>query len=210
MVNFRLPYFARSPRDFWDRWHISLSTWLRDYLYRPLGGNRGGLTFTCRNLMLTMLLGGLWHGAAWNYVLWGCYHGAILSIHRVLVARRGIKNVADGIGVGLAKTFGFGLLTLYGWLLFRAHSFKQIVQFTRVLFTGAGGLTFGAALPGFSAFLGVILLVAWEIAQFSSGGSAKFYQKIPQWQLGFANAAMVFLTFMGMSNEPAQFIYFQF
>jgi D-alanyl-lipoteichoic acid acyltransferase DltB (MBOAT superfamily) len=78
-VNFRQPYFARSPREFWQRWHISLSRWLGDYLYKPLGGSRGSLAFTCRNLMLTMLLGGLWHGAAWNFVLWGLYHGTILS-----------------------------------------------------------------------------------------------------------------------------------
>ena len=82
MVNFNQPYFATNPQDFWRRWHISLSTWLRDYLYVPLGGNRGGLLFVCRNLMITMLLGGLWHGAAWNFVLWGFYQGALLCTYR--------------------------------------------------------------------------------------------------------------------------------
>src|SRR3972149_1993846 len=77
MVNFRLPYFALNPTDFWQRWHISLSTWLRDYLYIPLGGNRKSNLITCRNLFLTMLLGGLWHGASWNFVIWGAYHGLI-------------------------------------------------------------------------------------------------------------------------------------
>jgi len=81
MVNFRLPYFASSPQEFWQRWHISLSTWLRDYLYVPLGDNRKGPLATYRNLALTMLLGGLWHGAAWNYVLWGAYHGALLILY---------------------------------------------------------------------------------------------------------------------------------
>jgi len=80
MLNFKLPYFALSPSDFWNRWHISLSTWLRDYLYIPLGGNRNGQIATLRNLAITMLLGGLWHGAAWNFVLWGAFHGAILII----------------------------------------------------------------------------------------------------------------------------------
>ncbi|MFO1490970.1 MAG: MBOAT family O-acyltransferase [Kiritimatiellia bacterium] len=84
MVNFRMPYFATNPSDFWRRWHISLSTWLRDYLYIPLGGNRGGPARTHRNLLLTMVLGGLWHGAAWHFVAWGLYHGLLLSGHRLL------------------------------------------------------------------------------------------------------------------------------
>ncbi len=86
MLNFNLPYFARNPSDFWRRWHISLSTWLRDYLYIPLGGNRHGTWQTCRNLMLTMVLGGLWHGAAWTFVLWGAFHGSLLVIYRAILA----------------------------------------------------------------------------------------------------------------------------
>ena len=81
-INFNRPYFATSPAEFWHRWHISLSTWLRDYLYIPLGGNRYGFGHTCRNLMITMMLGGLWHGASWNFVLWGFLHGIALVIHR--------------------------------------------------------------------------------------------------------------------------------
>jgi alginate O-acetyltransferase complex protein AlgI len=82
MVNFRQPYLATSVQDFWRRWHISLSTWLRDYLYIPLGGNRYGERRTYGNLMLTMLLGGLWHGANWTFVVWGAIHGAGLSVER--------------------------------------------------------------------------------------------------------------------------------
>src|SRR5260370_11323026 len=78
-INFRRPYLAASVTDFWHRWHISLSTWLRDYLYIPLGGNRHGRLMAYRNLMITMLLGWLWHGASWNFVLWGGYHGSLLS-----------------------------------------------------------------------------------------------------------------------------------
>ncbi len=208
MRNFNLPYFARSPREFWQRWHISLSTWLSDYLYKSLGGNRGTLAFTCRNLMLTMVLGGLWHGAAWNYVLWGVYHGTILSAHRVIRDRLG--EARDGRLQAVAKMFGFGLVTLYGWLLFRATSLSQAVSFTETLFTGAGGLTVNAAQPSLSAAAGVILLAGWEIAQYRSGGEARFYQRLPAWVVGLALAAMAFLTVMGASNEPAQFIYFQF
>jgi D-alanyl-lipoteichoic acid acyltransferase DltB (MBOAT superfamily) len=210
MVNFRLPYFARSPKDFWDRWHISLSSWLRDYLYKPLGGSRGSMAFTCRNLMLTMLLGGLWHGAAWNYVLWGFYHGTALSIHRVMTAGRGRPVDPDGWFEAIVKTLGFGLITLYGWLLFRAHSFDQIADFTRILFTGSGGLRFSASIPPLSTVLGVALIGLWEFTQFRDGGDSRFYQRYPAWTIGLAIALMIFLMVMGMSNAPAQFIYFQF
>ena len=136
-----------------SRWHISLSTWLADYLYKPLGGNRGGLAFTCRNLMLTMILGGLWHGAAWNYVLWGTYHGGLLSVHRALRERFGTAR--DDPAKALLKIGGFGLLTLYGWLLFRARSFAQIAAYTATLFTGTGDLSFAGSRPGFRPPLGL-------------------------------------------------------
>jgi D-alanyl-lipoteichoic acid acyltransferase DltB (MBOAT superfamily) len=210
MVNFRLPYFARSPRDFWNRWHISLSTWLGDYLYKPLGGNRGSLAFTCRNLMLTMLLGGLWHGAAWNYILWGAYHGTALSTHRILTHGKGRPDRPDGRIEALLKTFGFGLVTLYGWLLFRAHSFDQIATFTRTLLTGAGGLRLSASVPPLSTLLGIVVLAVWEMGQFRFGGDGRFYQRFPAWAIGLVIALMVFLLVMGSSNAPAQFIYFQF
>lgn len=208
MVNFRQPYFARSPREFWQRWHISLSTWLSDYLYKSLGGNRGSLAFTIRNLQVTMLLGGLWHGAAWNYVLWGLYHGTVLSIHRAMLAKFG--PALDTPLVAVAKMMGFGCVTLYGWLLFRATSFDQIVNFTGTLLTGRGGLTVEASMPALSAILGIALLAATELVQYLRGGDARYYRQLPSPVAGLLAALMVYLTVMGMSNEPAQFIYFQF
>jgi len=126
MVNFRLPYFASNPSDFWARWHISLSSWLRDYLYIPLGGNRHGRLKTYRNLMITMLLGGLWHGAAWNFVLWGCFHGTILVIYRWLggLRRSMIPGSTVNRAISIAVMF---LLTNVGWILFRSESWEQIV-----------------------------------------------------------------------------------
>jgi len=102
MLNFNLPYLATDPSDFWRRWHISLSTWLRDYLYIPLGGNRHGTFQTYRNLILTMLLGGLWHGAAWTFVLWGAFHGFILVVYRALSQAR------DKWASALAAAYGQG------------------------------------------------------------------------------------------------------
>ena len=123
-LNFNLPYFATSPKDFWSRWHISLSQWLRDYLYIPLGGNRGGTIRTYRNLMLTMILGGLWHGAAWTFVLWGVYQGLLLVVHRCADPGSTRIQPADPIDracwKGLRIVVTFHLVCL-GWLIFRAQ-----------------------------------------------------------------------------------------
>src|SRR5260221_7855465 len=137
VTNFRQPYFATNPQDFWRRWHISLSMWLRDYLYISLGGNRGSLAFICRNIMITMLLGGLWHGAAWNYVLWGFYQGTLLCVYHVwqhnhqTVKEKSARNwISQPV-----KIIGFFALVCYGWLLFRAHSFAQNLDFFPILVT---------------------------------------------------------------------------
>jgi D-alanyl-lipoteichoic acid acyltransferase DltB (MBOAT superfamily) len=131
MVNFHLPYFAVNPREFWQRWHISLSSWLRDYLYIPLGGNRYGPGKTYRNLILTMVLGGLWHGAAWTFVLWGTYHGLLLAVHRLIVSLRShLSTVAPATPLTqilrLLKGVFFFHLVCLGWLIFRAQSLNQL------------------------------------------------------------------------------------
>jgi alginate O-acetyltransferase complex protein AlgI len=121
--NFKSPYAARSPQDFWRRWHISLSTWLRDYLYIPLGGSRGGTRVLIIALMGTMLLGGLWHGASWNFVLWGAMHGVLLLAHRWLIQIDAVKNMFDSapklmfIGSWIATQY-FVFMT---WLVFRVE-----------------------------------------------------------------------------------------
>lgn len=132
MRNFDLPYFATSPSDFWRRWHISLSSWLRDYLYIPLGGNKGGPWFTYRNLTITMLLGGLWHGAAWNFVIWGAYHGVLLSIYRAL----GVRTEEGAYPRPVILLLGLLMfhLTCIGWLLFRAQNVGTIVVFLEGIF----------------------------------------------------------------------------
>jgi len=137
MLNFRAPYLATNPSDFWKRWHISLSTWLRDYLYIPLGGNKGSRINNYRNLMLTMILGGIWHGAAWNFVLWGIYQGSLLCIYRLAKERWQLKPPKRFSLHYWVMTVLFFQLVCYGWLLFRAESLEQILLFTSTLTSGA-------------------------------------------------------------------------
>jgi len=138
MLNFNLPYFSSNPSEFWRRWHISLSSWLRDYLYISLGGNKKGNYRTYINLSLTMLLGGLWHGASWNFVLWGAYQGALLVVHRACRPLLG-KLTLSGWKAKLFKFLSivvFFQFVCYGWLVFRAESATQIGNLSASLMQG--------------------------------------------------------------------------
>jgi D-alanyl-lipoteichoic acid acyltransferase DltB (MBOAT superfamily) len=210
MTNFNQPYFAVNPSDFWRRWHISLSTWLRDYLYIPLGGNRGTERRTYANLMTTMVLGGLWHGAAWNYVLWGVYQGGILCVHRVYAGLR--KGAARWTGFASRVSFAVQVLLFfqvvcYGWLLFRARSFEQIARYTHALLDPLGPVT--VPPPTLPALLGLVVLAGLEIAQWVTR-DAQYYRRWPAPARGVLYAGLALLLAMGLSNAPAQFIYFQF
>jgi hypothetical protein len=135
--NFNSPYKALSIQDFWRRWHITLSLWLRDYLYIPLGGNRLGPVRTHVNLFLTMLLGGLWHGAAWTFLLWGAMHGAALAVSRVW----------SGLQIPLPKIFSWTLTFLFvvfAWVFFRAASFQDGVAISQTML-GFGGFSIPVA-----------------------------------------------------------------
>lgn len=134
-LNFAAPYSARSITEFWQRWHMSLSRWLRDYLYVSLGGNRKGALRTYANLMLTMLLGGLWHGAGWTFVVWGGYHGALLALERRFPQ---VKGVPAWLGVGVTL-----LLVVNGWVLFRAHDFGTAVEMFRAMYLPRAGAAVG-------------------------------------------------------------------
>lgn len=207
MLNFRLPYFAITPSDFWKRWHISLSSWLRDYLYIPLGGNRKGTWGVRRNLLITMLLGGLWHGAAWNFVLWGLYHGVILILYRECGVRdqieaRGWRGTARWTGM----VFVMFLLTCVGWVLFRCSSMDQIAHFLSAVWDGYGPGSRGALYQ--LAFYALPLVVV-QIAQGVSG-NLLIVNRLP-WpllSLFYASLALGMLAF-GV-RAPTEFIYFQF
>ena len=151
--NFLEPYLSRSPSEFWRRWHITLSRWLADYLYIPLGGNRRGSVRTLANLMLTMLLGGLWHGASWNFVIWGGIHGLILVLHRALGRRPVDLDAPLGLRDVPRILVVFHAVCL-AWVFFRAEDFDSALAFIRHLFVGENA--FG--LPWIQ--IGVVVLCA--------------------------------------------------
>ncbi len=202
--NFRMPYLALSIADFWRRWHISLSSWLRDYLYIPLGGNRVVPVLVYVNLMITMLLGGLWHGASWNFVLWGAMHGAALCLHRLW------RSAGGDLPALLAwpLTFGFVLMS---WIPFRCGDFQHSQDYFSGLFS-ADGITW--LMPQ----VVVLLLLVMAAHAFM----ARRPEKVGEWHLALPVSdrtrllhvlawfwlAMMLLVWSPVNSSP--FIYFQF
>jgi alginate O-acetyltransferase complex protein AlgI len=203
-ANFRRPYLATSLSDFWRRWHISLSTWLRDYVYVPLGGNRGGPLLAVRNVTVTMLLGGLWHGANWTFVAWGGYHGALLSLERILGIGRRDERTPSGFVwiVRVAATFA---LVCLAWVLFRAQSFGEAVVILRAAFAGGAGpwlLT-----PWMLAPVAIAAIVA--LAQ-ERGWTPAGLRDSPLAYGGALAMLVLALELLSVSGESPPFIYFKF
>lgn len=202
-LNFRFPYAATGFSDFWRRWHITLSTWLRDYLYIPLGGNRSGLVRTYINLMLTMLLGGLWHGAAWTFIAWGGLHGLYLSVERFMRSRKLLLRESILTALG---TFFFVNIT---WVFFRAGDFKSAGEMLKSMFFLAEN---GKAVLETSYLLVVWVVIALLFAGhwiFRHSNLEAIFSKVPWWALGGIWGFMLFATLISQANG-AQFIYFQF
>jgi D-alanyl-lipoteichoic acid acyltransferase DltB (MBOAT superfamily) len=204
MVNFRQPYFADSIQDFWRRWHVSLSTWLRDYLYVPLGGNRKGEVNTYRNLMLTMLLGGLWHGANWRFVIWGGQHGASLAVERKLT--RGKSLVSGTLRKALTQILVFHLVCV-SWVFFRAPSLTAAWKMLKGLTSWSWRAEFPAAFL-FLAVFSVPLLVL-DMYLESTGAEYCFGLAPLRWRVAFGTACVLVIALMG-ANQANAFIYFQF
>jgi alginate O-acetyltransferase complex protein AlgI len=199
-ANFNDPYLSRSITDFWKRWHMSLSSWLREYLYVSLGGNRQGRARTYVNLFLTMLLGGLWHGAAWTFVLWGAWHGALLVIERLYAQRNGIAMLPAPLSV--AKTL---LLVMMGWVLFRATDVNNAMRMFGGM-AGFGGLSIDpavqlAATPARLAMLSIGAVLALSLPQLRRASSWVWACILPLFLLALA-------TLFAQSHTP--FLYFQF
>ncbi|MBP7951106.1 MAG: MBOAT family protein [Verrucomicrobiales bacterium] len=204
--NFNSPYQSASITEFWRRWHISLSTFLRDYLYIPLGGNRKGAGRTYVNLLTVMVLGGLWHGAQWTFVAWGLIHGLMLALERKLGKDAWYAALPHPVRVGL--TFGILLAT---WVFFRAENFNVAVQYLTAM-CGAGGTDATAGLlqaemrtPSALAFLAVSAVIIWAVPN-----SQKLLEHFTLWK-----AVVCLLLFVGslavmFQQGYSPFLYFQF
>ena len=209
MVNFNLPYFAQTPREFWHRWHISLSTWLRDYLYIPLGGSRGGALATYRNLMLTMVLGGLWHGAGWTFILWGMLHGGMLCADRLL-ALSPTKNAPSRTPswVAVVKVLVTFHLVCLGWLLFRAESISQAGNMLTLIATDFRVTAFAKFAMADIAFYAIPLLIyeLWMLAHNDLNRLLRVAWPIRA--AAYSYLAIMILVFHPIVSH--EFIYFQF
>lgn len=228
-LNFNAPYKARNIADFWRRWHISLSTWLRDYLYIPLGGNRGSELSTYRNLILTMLLGGLWHGAAWTFVFWGFLHGAALAVTRAFQrfnARRkgrfepkedaGVRGAPLGaearpsalsaLGAVLGVFFTFHVVCL-AWVFFRATSFGGAVRVLRQL---AELTTFTPNLPPLLAALLGVGLLSHYVPERAFAWMRSRFARLPAPAQGLLLFLVAALLHEAASAKAVPFVYFQF
>ena len=200
--NFKRPYMAANMREFWRRWHISLSTWLRDYLYIPLGGSRGSRSRTHANLFATMLLGGLWHGAALNFVLWGAWHGGLLALtpRRTAVAKQN-----PGLRTTILRRLLCFHLVLVGWLLFRIEDLADLGVYTSGLLAGSGGSRLSPLYFGLLALAALLHFTPRD--PLVRGGH--LIDRLPLPARAALWAGMVLLL-GGMSLEGPSFIYFQF
>ncbi|MDB6093496.1 MAG: rane bound O-acyl transferase family protein [Verrucomicrobia bacterium] len=207
--NFRFPYAAVGFSDFWRRWHISLSTFLRDFLYIPLGGNRSGPARAAINLMIVMLIGGLWHGAAWTFVVWGLIHGTFLVIERILRAATGEAPWTQALALKLLLGLGTFVIVCFAWVFFRAADFTTAGRLVHAM---VGGLPNGAALLSTREILQVgvvtaaLLFAHWRLRDISVETAVS---RQPRWLVGAAWTLMLCAIVLTQGSGNA-FIYFQF
>ena len=210
MENFRVPYAATGPREFWRRWHISLSTWLRDYLYIPLGGSRLGVSRMYANLMLTMLLGGLWHGAQWKFVLWGLYQGTLLVIERRIESRVALSSAdSDPWTFNRAiRALVFFQFTCMGWLIFRCNDLAQIYQIPLAVVRSFNPSVVDWQTLQVMVFL-ILPVVVIDIFR-ERNRTPAFVFEWPRPVRWATSLIMIGLVLLLGSRGSAQFIYFQF
>jgi alginate O-acetyltransferase complex protein AlgI len=208
--NFDRPYQALNVSEFWRRWHMSLSTWLRDYLFIPLGGSRGGELVTARNLLVTMTLGGLWHGASWTFIVWGLFHGVLLAGHRVFRAwcapRAGVTAALHTVpGTILRWALTMAAVSV-GWVFFRAETFQTAATVLHRLVIPHTGR--GTPIHGTPVILALVaVIIAHLLAQ---GGGIRWLQRLPAPVAGAVYGVGLSLTLLLAAPANQAFIYFQF
>jgi len=214
MINFNIPYFATNPREFWQRWHISLSSWLRDYLYIPLGGNRNGRLNTYRNIAITMFLGGLWHGAKWTFIAWGMYQAMLLIVYRLfqplLTKIPTPKNIIIARIWFIARVLFFFQLMSLGWLIFRAESIRQAFAILQSLVFSFSAIDFAGLQPDFYklAFYSILLLIV-QYFQFRKN-DLLVVLKWPALIRTFLYVIIFYSIVIFGVNNAQYFFYFQF
>lgn len=207
--NFNQPYISQSITEFWRRWHISLSSWLRDYLYISLGGNRGSQLQTYRNLILTMLLGGFWHGANWTFIVWGAWHGGILAMEKAL----GVNT--KGGGLNIFKWALTLLLVMIGWVIFRADTVTSAFTLYSAMFTNSGLALSAIYTSSISSLQITMLFIAWLLI-ISNGAFVKLNEGNKTSKTFSATFATVLLPLFVLSifklsaQSHSAFLYFQF
>ncbi len=211
MENFNQPYFSLNVSDFWKRWHISLSTWLRDYLYIPLGGNRKGTFNTYRNLMITMILGGLWHGANWTFIVWGTLHGLYLVVNRwfsdIKKQLSFIKHIPSHVKISLSAAVTLNLVILT-WVFFRAQNIHEAFTYLHGIGTFRGSFSGHGFLISKLLFF-IVLIMFLDIPQYCR----KEHEAILHWHWtarGCIYALMIILMILLAPGDETPFIYFQF
>jgi len=212
--NFNQPYLSANITEFWRRWHISLSTWLRDYLYISLGGNRKGNVRTYVNLFITMLLGGLWHGANWTFLVWGALHGIYLAIHKSMTEKEKIsdhfiyKNIPNTIIYGF-KILGTYLLVLFAWLFFRVRNFSEATYFLTKMIHWESGEYF-PRLAGIAGSFMALILIYDGLEYYTKSHTFLLRLRPKAAVVGILTVLFVVVMFYIFQAEPLPFIYFQF
>jgi len=212
-TNFATPYFSASFSEFWQRWHISLSSWLRDYLFIPLGGSRGSRLQTIRNLAVTMFLGGLWHGASWTFIAWGMLHGVYLILERLVALPSGVVTRLLHLPRWLSRTaeiFMVFSLTCLAWIFFRAADLKHAIGMIDILFSFKSyEMTLGAIPPECaSIFAMAIVVLAVDLAGRSERLRLWYRSSVIRRALGAYAMFVIILLFGSFTGQ--RFIYFQF
>jgi len=215
-INFNKPYFATSPSDFWKRWHISLSSWLRDYLYIPLGGNRNSSSRTYANLIIVMFLGGLWHGASWNFVIWGLLHGIYLAIHRAILNRfpkLKLHPFFKSTPGKILSILTMQYFVLLAWIPFRVSDFDAMIysiqKFVFIDFQTENTLDF-LLTNHKSTIMIMILFVILHFISYKKGNLVESITNVRllYWSIFLAIIMLsIFFFYIGDTND---FIYFQF
>lgn len=213
-INFRTPYLSGSPSEFWKRWHITLSSWIKDYLYIPMGGSKRGFPLQCLFLLIAMTLSGLWHGAAWSFIIWGIYHGLLSVLHKLYARWKHHRNppFVHHRWYTWATIFMFFQLTTIGWVFFRAENLSHALHMVKVMLTFSH-FSFSSVYLLYFGFIGclwLLHLVEYQVRKNALSLMAIWRTYFPDYVRAAAYVIVFLILIMFTQGEQSTFIYFQF